>query len=157
MNYFIDLIILASVCFISYSSYKRGFSKVLIGVVVIFLSFIVLLKFHDGLYNFFGRFFTEQLNIQIASFIFIFTILLIIAGLTGKLFKVLPEDITDIFQHLFSAIAGFTKGILYVGLLLVVLAHFIEPVRTAADESLIGSKLAKFIKDIIQMLSKVAK
>lgn len=157
MNYLLDLIIVAMISLISYSNYKRGFSKLLIGVVIIIVSLLGLLKFHNGLYSFFGKFFSNELHIQIASFIFIFIILLSLSALIGKLFKVLPEEITNVFERIFSAIAGFGKGIVYTGLILVVAAHFIKPIKLAVDESLFGSKLSAFIKEGIELLSKVAK
>jgi membrane protein required for colicin V production len=145
------LIVLASVV----TSFRKGFSREIIGMVAVVLALVLAVWFYGTAGALFGSYLSSPAAAHFAGFLVVFLGVLLLGALVSAIVgKFLRITGLSIFDHLLGAGFGLVRGVLIAVALITGLMAFSSSGRPPA--SVVQSRTAPYVIDGARVVASIA-
>jgi membrane protein required for colicin V production len=137
----LDLVIALIITIPTFSGFRRGFLRKILGIAGIIVGFILAVRFYEPVAGFLNKLFGSDLHvIQVISFLLIIAV---IYGLTVWLAKFMASINagTSLLDKTAGTLFGFIQGVIIASVLLFNLSYIDMPDRKVRESSLLYKRV----------------
>jgi membrane protein required for colicin V production len=154
MNWF-DIVLLLIVAASVYTSFRKGLSREIIGLVSVVLALLLGIWFYGTAAAFIQPYVSSRTGANLGGFLVVFLGVLLLGHLVGYVVgKFLRVTGLSIFDHLLGAGFGVVRGVLVAVALLMAVMAFRDGDKPPA--AVVNSRLAPYVAGAAQLFADVA-